>query len=91
MEAREQCMVKLLANRRFRSSASMVLLVPVTGRESLFSPPLGYLDQNVAERFLFHSQAALRMLRGWRTARLCPIHRQVRTWTESLGLERLNR
>ncbi len=84
-------MVKALANRRLRGSASTVLLVPVAVQESLFSPLLGNLDQNPAERFLLHSQAALGMLRGKRMASLCPIHGQVWARTESPGLERPNR
>lgn len=91
MGVREQYMVKALASLRFRGNVSSVLLVPVTGQESLFSPLLGNLDQNPAERFLLHSQAAPGMLRGKRMASLCPIHGQVWTRTESLGLERPNR
>ena len=84
-------MVKALANRRIRGSASSVLLDPAMGQESLLSPLLGNLDQDPAERFLLHSRAALGMLRGKMMASLCPIHGQLWTRAESLGLERPNR
>lgn len=58
MGLREQCMVKTLANRRFRDSTSPFVKGLIIGLESGSSVPVENRDQNLVERFLFHSQAA---------------------------------